>query len=121
VTAASAGHNPAIVLSPGKPPRQAFAATGRVLGMMPANPVTSESMDLAPGDTLLFFSDGVDEAFNEAEEMLGVERVLAHLAERPEATAAETVASLLALVQAHAGRAKQSDDISILASRWSPP
>ena len=85
------------------------------------NPVTSESMDLHPGDTLLFFSDGVNEAFDEGQDLLGDERVLAHLAERPGANAAETVASVLGLVKAHAGQAKQSDDISIVASRWSPP
>ena len=66
VTVASAGHGPAVLLRSGAPPRPAFAATGRVVGMMPDNPVTSESMDLVPGDTLLFFSDGVTEAFDEA-------------------------------------------------------
>jgi sigma-B regulation protein RsbU (phosphoserine phosphatase) len=121
VTVASAGHHPAILLSPGKAPRQAFASTGRVAGIMPDNPVTSESMDLNPGDTLLFFSDGVNEAFDEAQDLLGDERLLAHLAKRPGASAAETVASVLARVKAHAGQAKQSDDISIVASRWSPP
>jgi sigma-B regulation protein RsbU (phosphoserine phosphatase) len=120
LTVAAAGHHPAIVLSPGKPPREAFSSTGRVIGMMPDNPVTSESMDLTPGDTLLFFSDGVTEAFDEEQELLGEERVLAHLAKRPGATAAETVESVLGRVKAHAGRAKQSDDISIVASRWSP-
>ncbi len=120
VTVATAGHHPAIVLSPGQPPREAFPATGRVVGIMPDNPVTSESMDLSPGDTLLFFSDGVTEAFDEQQELLGDERVLAHLAKRPGTTAAETVQSVLARVKAHAGRAKQSDDISIVASRWSP-
>src|SRR6185295_18448453 len=114
VTVASAGHSPAIVLSKGKAPRQALSATGRVLGMMPDNPVTSESMDLAPGDTLLFFSDGVTEAFDETQELLGDEKLLAHLAEQPGAGAAETVQSVLGLVRAHAGRAKQSDDISIV-------
>jgi sigma-B regulation protein RsbU (phosphoserine phosphatase) len=120
VTVASAGHNPAIVLSPGRPPRQAFHSTGMVAGVMRDNPVTSESMDLVPGETLLFFSDGVDEAFDESQELLGIEPVLAQLAERPGETAAETVQSVLDRVRAHAGRAKQSDDISIVASRWRP-
>ena len=120
VTVASAGHNPAIVLSRAEPPRPAFSATGRVLGMMPDNPVTSESMDLAPGDTLLFFSDGVTEAFDETQELLGDEKLLAHLAGQSGAGASETVQSVLGLVRAHAGRAKQSDDISIVAARFDP-
>lgn len=120
VTVAGAGHHDAVVLSPGLAPRRAFPSSGRVAALAHNNPITGESMALSPGDTLLFFSDGVSEAFDETEELLGDERLLAHLAERPGTTAAETVQSVLAAVRAHVGRAKQSDDISIVASRWTP-
>lgn len=120
VTVAGAGHEAAVVLSRDRPPRRAFASSGRVAGLMAANTVTSESLDLSPGDTLLFFSDGVTEAFDEADELFGEERLLAHLAERPGATALEIVQSLLKAVRTHAGLAKQSDDISIVASQWDP-
>jgi sigma-B regulation protein RsbU (phosphoserine phosphatase) len=120
VTVAGAGHHDAVVLSSKHAPRSAFPSAGRVAALLPGNPITSDSMALSPGDTLLFFSDGVTEAFNEAEEELGSDRLLAHLADRPGANAAETVQSVLAAVRAHAGHAKQSDDISIVASRWAP-
>jgi phosphoserine phosphatase RsbU/P len=120
VTVAGAGHDPAVVLSSGHPPRRQFPSAGRVAGLMGGNEITSESLDLSPGDTLLFFSDGVTEAFDEAEELFGEERLLSHLADQPGATASETVGSLLSAVRAHAGHAKQSDDISIVASRWDP-
>jgi sigma-B regulation protein RsbU (phosphoserine phosphatase) len=120
VAVAGAGHHDAVVLSSRHAPRSAFPSAGRVAALLPGNPITSDSMDLSPGDTLLFFSDGVTEAFNEAEEELGNDRLLAHLADRPGASAAETVQSVLAAVRAHAGHAKQSDDISIVASRWAP-
>ena len=120
VTVAGAGHDPAVVLSSGHAPRRQFPSAGRVAGLMGGNEITSESLDLSPGDTLLFFSDGVTEAFDEAEELFGEERLLSHLADQPGATASETVVSLLSAVRAHAGHAKQSDDISIVASRWDP-
>ena len=120
VTVAGAGHDPAVVLSSGHAPRRQFPSAGRVAGLMGGNEITSESLDLSPGDTLLFFSDGVTEAFDEAEELFGEERLLSHLADQPGATASETVLSLLSAVRAHAGHAKQSDDISIVASRWDP-
>jgi len=120
VTVAGAGHDPAVVLSSGHAPRRQFPSAGRVAGLMGGNEITSESLDLSPGDTLLFFSDGVTEAFDEAEELFGEERLLSHLADQPGATASETVGSLLSAVRAHAGHAKQSDDISIVASRWDP-
>jgi phosphoserine phosphatase RsbU/P len=120
VTVAGAGHDPAVVLSRARAPRRAFPSSGRVAGLMGGNEITSESLDLSPGDTLLFFSDGVTEAFDEAEEQFGEERLLSHLARQPGVTASETVELLLAAVRAHAGHAKQSDDISIVASRWDP-
>jgi phosphoserine phosphatase RsbU/P len=120
VSVAGAGHEAAVVLSRDRPPRRAFASSGRVAGLMAGNPVISESLDLSPGDTLLFFSDGVTEAFDETDEQFGEERLLAHLAERRGATAPEIVQSLLTAVRTHAGLAKQSDDISIVASQWDP-
>jgi sigma-B regulation protein RsbU (phosphoserine phosphatase) len=120
VTVAGAGHEAAVVLSAGRAPRRAFPSSGRVAGLMSGNAISSESLDLLPGDTLLFFSDGVTEAFDEAEDLFGEERLLAHLAGCPGATATEIVHSLLAAVRAHAGPAKQSDDISIVAARWDP-
>ena len=120
VTVAGAGHDSAVVLSPGCAPRRAFPSAGGVAGLRPGSAITSQSMDLSPGDTLLFFSDGVTEAFDVEEELFGDERLLAHLAGLRGAGASETVHSLLAAVRAHAGHAKQSDDISILAARWDP-
>jgi phosphoserine phosphatase RsbU/P len=120
VTVAGAGHHSAVVLSDGRCPRLAFPSSGRVAGLSRGNEVTSESMDLRPGDTLVLFSDGVTEAFDEAEDLLGDRRLLDHLSACPGTTAAETVGSVLAAVQAHVGTARQSDDISVVASRWCP-
>ena len=64
--------------------------------MMAANQMTSESMELHAGDTIVFFSDGVTEAFDEAEDCLGEQQLLAHLSASPGGTAAETVQSVLA-------------------------
>ena len=55
---------------------------------------------------------------DEQDDLFGDERILAHLTEQPGGTAAETVKSVLDAVRAHAGKATQSDDISIVASRW---
>ena len=120
VTGANAGHHELVVLSPGRPPRRAFGATGRMVGILPDNPVTGESMELAPGDTLVLFSDGVTEAMNGREEMLGEERLLEHLGAAGGSTAAETVASVLAAVSGHVAGAKQFDDITVVAVRFDP-
>ena len=118
VTCAGAGHHQLVILSPGQPPRLAFPSSGRPAGLMMANPVESESMALAPGDTFVLFSDGVSEVMNGDEDFFGEERLLAHLAASPGATPADIVQGGLTAVRAFAAGAPQSDDITILAARY---
>jgi phosphoserine phosphatase RsbU/P len=118
VTCAGAGHHQLAILSPGQPPRLAFPSSGRPAGLMPANPVTSESMPLAPGDTFVLFSDGVSEAMNGAGDFFGEDRLLAELAAVPGALPADIVSRVLNAVRAFAAGAPQSDDITILAARY---
>jgi len=118
VTCAGAGHHQLVILSPGQPPRLAFPSSGRPAGLMFANPVTSESMPLAPGDTFVLFSDGVSEAMDVDEDFFGEERLLAELAALPGAMPADVVAATLRAVRAFATGAQQSDDITILAARY---
>ena len=120
ITCANAGHNPMALFGPGKPPRFVFPSSSIVAGLFPGNPVCCESMDLAPGDTLVLFSDGVTEAFNKEEELFGDARLLAQLDREPGQNAAGTVSSILQAVSRHAAGAPQSDDISIVAVRYSP-
>ena len=118
VAVAGAGHHQLALLSPGTPPRLAFPSSGRPAGLMPLNPIASESMPLAPGDTFVLFSDGVSEALNAADEFFGEDRLLAHLAALADDTPAAIVRGAMDAVKAFAGEAPQSDDITILAARY---
>ena len=118
VTCAGAGHHQLVVLSRGQPPRFAFPSSGRPAGLMPVNPISSESMALEPGDTFVLFSDGVSEAMNAADEFFGEDRLLAHLGVTADATPADIVRDTLQAVRDFAGAAPQSDDITILAARY---
>jgi phosphoserine phosphatase RsbU/P len=120
VSAAGAGHHQLVVVSPGRPPRLAFASTGRPAGLLPINPIQQENLPIEPGDTFVLFSDGVSEAANLEDEFYGEERLLAALAERPDATPVETVSRVLADVRAFTAGARQSDDITVVAARYAP-
>jgi sigma-B regulation protein RsbU (phosphoserine phosphatase) len=120
VLSATAGHHAAVLLSPGRAPRLVFESTGRVVGLMPDNPVSAEKRVLEPGETLVLFTDGVSEAFSPDEELFGEERLLAHLAQEPGRTAAETTRSVVEAVRHHAAGAKQSDDITVVSVRCAP-
>jgi sigma-B regulation protein RsbU (phosphoserine phosphatase) len=120
VVGASAGHHAAVHLGPGRLPRLVFSSSGPVLGLLPAIQISNESISLEPGETLVLFSDGVTEAFDPAEDLLGEDRLLDQLTREPGGTAAETVASVLGAVRRHAAGAPQSDDLAILAVRRRP-
>jgi len=120
VACASAGHHQAVLLTPGKPPRLVIEPSGRVVGMLPDNPVTTETLELQPGETLVLFTDGVSEAFDPDQELFGEERLLAHLAQEPGRNAKETTLSVIDAVRRHAAGAKPSDDITVLSVRRAP-
>jgi sigma-B regulation protein RsbU (phosphoserine phosphatase) len=120
VTCASAGHPSPVLLRLGQAPCLPFATSGLVAGIMPGAEVPSQSVDLRAGDTFVFYTDGVTEAFNAKGEQFGERRLLECLAHKPGSSAAETVASTLAAVRAHAGDHPQSDDITIVAVRYVP-
>ena len=115
VTGASAGHNPLVLLGMGGPPRFVFPASGTAAGLFPDNEIASVSMDIAPGDTLVLYTDGVTEAVNPEGKMFGDERLLKCL--EPGKNATQTVTHLLQSVRDYAAGAAQSDDFTIVAVR----
>jgi sigma-B regulation protein RsbU (phosphoserine phosphatase) len=117
VTCASAGHHAAAAVMPGEAPRLVFTSSGRVLALMPAGPIESETIELRTGETLVLFTDGVSEAFNASQDPFGEERLLAHLQANPGRNAQETTLGILEAVRRHAAGARQSDDIAIVSIR----
>jgi phosphoserine phosphatase RsbU/P len=117
VTAASAGHNALVLAGADGTARFVCPSTGMVLGLFPDRPYTSHTQELAPGDTLVLYTDGVTEACDREEKFFGDERLLARLSGRPKGEAKGTVENLLEAVRTFASGAPQSDDITILAVR----
>lgn len=58
-------------------------AVGMPLGLMPQMQYEENEVELSPGDTVLFQSDGLAEAHNERSEMFGFPRVKQLMAEHP--------------------------------------
>ena len=115
VTCASAGHHAAIRITAGSAPRLAFTTSGRVLGLMPADDISSETLALQPDDRFVLFTDGVSEAFDLNEDLFGEERLLALLQAAPGRTASDMNHGVLEAVRAHAAGAQQSDDITVVS------
>ena len=118
VRCANAGHHAAIRVRSGAPPEPVLTSTGRVLGLLPADEITTQTMPFLPGDTLVLFTDGVSEAYGPDGDLYGDERLHDHLASSPHGSARETACGVLDAVRAHADGAKQSDDITVVAVRF---
>lgn len=69
----NAGHNPQFALRLGKLDR--LASTGTPIGLLPGRGYTQQEIQLASGDFLFFYTDGIVETENEAGEQFGPERL----------------------------------------------
>ncbi|RMF03542.1 MAG: GAF domain-containing protein [Chloroflexi bacterium] len=90
-------------------------AAGLPLGIQPDIIYSQAEIDLLPGDTLLFYTDGIVEAKNSSGDMFGFDRLETVLQSIPPNAPAETVLhGLLADMEKFVGGAEQHDDITLV-------
>jgi sigma-B regulation protein RsbU (phosphoserine phosphatase) len=92
---------------------------GPPIGVVDGYPFESETKSLEPGDLIVLFTDGVDEAMNYQDELYGGDRLLEFVKNGP-AKADELGKALLADVRKHANGRPQNDDITIMTFGRNP-
>jgi sigma-B regulation protein RsbU (phosphoserine phosphatase) len=92
-------------------------ATGLPLGLFDEADYDELSFRAKPGDMFVFFSDGILDASNKAEELFGRERVGEIVAANPNASADEVVKLLFKAVAEHASGEEAFDDQTVVAIR----
>jgi serine phosphatase RsbU (regulator of sigma subunit) len=112
----NAGHNPPIVVRCNGTV-QRLEKGGTPLGLFAGSAFEEEELTLAPGDTLLLFSDGLSEAENSDLQEYGEERLLESMAGERHRGPDTLLEFLLASVRDFAGSHPQSDDITALVVR----
>ena len=112
----NAGHN-APVLRRANGSLEALDVGGVPLGIQAAPAYETSAKELRPGDALIFFTDGVVEAFDEDGREFGNERWLSAIRALPEGTAQESLQFLMTRVDAFVGVTRQSDDITCMVFR----
>ena len=90
------------------------------LGLFPDRTFPSRPERFAGGDRLVFYSDGLVEAADAADEPFGFERFEAVLREHAAAPAAALRDALLAAVAAHTGGRPAEDDRTLLILTFDP-
>ena len=107
----NAGHNPPYVFKPGESEPVALTEGGLFLGGLDM-PYQKEDVQLTKDDVLVFFSDGVTEAWNEKEEDYEEQRLITCVSGNMSQTAGEILDAIEVDVKKHVGKAPQSDDFT---------
>jgi sigma-B regulation protein RsbU (phosphoserine phosphatase) len=86
------------------------------VGLLPTIPALTSSIQLAPGDWLVIFSDGVTDMSNDSLEDFGIERLLAVMSRNVAGSAKEMSDAILSELRIHAHGALQADDVTLIAA-----
>ena len=111
---ANAGHNLALLLRLGDATCTPLDAEGLVLGVRREVEFEEKSIELAAGDRLLLYTDGVTDAQNPAGEYFDVARLCALFSAYRTLPPEALIEQLLAEVRAFSGNAPLLDDISMV-------
>ena len=115
VTYTNAGHNPPYLLKADGSVRILPNSTNIAAGVMEDFQYSEETLQLEHGDMLLLYTDGVTEAINAEEKEYGEQRLEMLLKNNTQADCQQSIDNVKADVKSFAGKAEQSDDITLLA------
>jgi sigma-B regulation protein RsbU (phosphoserine phosphatase) len=119
---ACAGHNPLLRTSASDTTVSKYKPDGFPLGLMAPEQfdkqIKKETISLAPGDTLIQYTDGINEARNIDQEEYGMDRLIAILERLTLKPTKDIVESAIAEHRSFVGSADQYDDITLVAVKW---
>ena len=109
------GHNAPYILRANGSVEQMPMSRNPLVGAVEGVDFQSDNTVLRAGDTLVMYTDGVNEAFNADFEQYGEPRMERILAQLKDKNCREIVDGMLADIRLFVGNAEQSDDITIMA------
>ena len=109
------GHEPPLVRAPDGSVAFSPTPAGTMFGLSRHARAGSGSLVLAPGSTLLLYTDGVTEAMDPEYRQFGPNGLLEAAAAAAGQDPDELINQIVAAVNNHVGAAEQSDDVTMLA------
>ncbi len=116
-TYSTAGHDPPLLVGRDGTVTELPLTDGVALGVAPDITYSQETITLAPGDTIVLFTDGVTEAMNATSEQFGMHRLTEVFNGHPPDSASAANQAVFESVRSFTGDAPQSDDITCLTLR----
>ncbi|MBE9471113.1 MAG: SpoIIE family protein phosphatase [Chloroflexi bacterium] len=120
LTYANAGHNRPLWLQVRSGEIQEVTARGIALGVLESIELEEREIDVAPGDLLVFYTDGVTEAMNTSGQQFDGERLRAAVTANPDASAQQILSAVVDAVRAFTGDTPQSDDLTLFVAKRCP-
>jgi phosphoserine phosphatase RsbU/P len=111
----NAGHLPPVILQNGD--ITTLAATGLPLGLFCDSQYSVCSLRMDQGDTLVFYTDGLTEARNRADEEYGGERLMKALKDCHKLAALEVAKKCVSDLQGFLSGAPMTDDLTLMVVR----
>lgn len=114
LTYVNAGHNPPIHYRAASDAFTRLTRTGMLLGFDDQVTFRQENRVLNPGDFIVFYTDGVTDAIDEAQRQFGVERFESLVWQYRNTSAAEILNAIEATIADFTGETAPYDDITLL-------
>lgn len=111
---ANAGHNWPLWLKAATGEFHELATHGIVLGIFENIELEEHQIDLAPGDVLVCYTDGLTEAIDADQQPFGEDRLRAAIATNPQGSAPEILQAIVQAVDTFTGDLPQWDDLTLL-------
>ena len=115
----NAGHNPPVIMGDGDAAHFMELEYNSCLGLFPGMIFEGGRIDDIRMHPLFVYTDGLNEAENDAQEQFGDDRLLSFLSSTPYVSAQQTVESMKQEVALHVAGADPSDDLTMLCVRIS--
>lgn len=110
----SAGHNWPLWLHANTGNISRLKARGTIMGIFENIELEDHEIDIAPGDLIVFYTDGITEAINAQAELFGEARLKATIAANPQAAPQQMLDAIMNAVDAFVGDTPQVDDMTLL-------
>ena len=115
----NAGHNPPMLFhcASGKWTVKRLDVGGTVVGLLASYPYQQAAVELAAGDILIAYTDGVSEAMNKADEEWGDDRLMETIESCDGIAAQQIMERVFVAADAFVAGAKQHDDMTMVVMR----
>lgn len=120
LTYCNAGHNPLLMIGPDRTVSLLDVIPNLPVGIIPGFAYRSQQVTIVSGTTLLLYTDGLTEAENANKELYSDLRLFDEVVKHADLSPQDLTLHVLHSVHQYAGKADQSDDLTILTIKYHP-